>query len=105
MYIALGFGCGQRSLNCPSFDSSHINIHFYISALDHARKFKGPIPSVLVFLFTMLIKCLCLLGLIFIVKPQYLHVLLGEMRQQISVICNSLFNNQMELLFNINNLT
>ena len=43
--------------------------------------FKGPIPSDLVFLFTMLIKCQCPVELILIVKPQGLHVLLAEIRQ------------------------
>ena len=65
---------------------------------------KGPIPSVLVLHIRMQIKCLCPLELRFIVKPQGLHVLLGEMRQCIYVLCNSLLNNQMALLFNINTL-
>ena len=42
---------------------------------------------------------------IFIVKPQGLHVLLSEIQQSIYVFCNSLFNNQMALLFNLNILT
>ena len=43
---------------------------------------KGPIP-VSVFLFTIQIKCLCPLELIFIMKPQGLHVLLGEIWQRV----------------------
>ena len=62
-------------------------------------------PSILVFLFTMLIKCLNLLELIFTVKPQGLHVLLGETRQCIYVLCNWLLINQMALSFSINILT
>ena len=63
---------------------------------------EGPIPSVLAFLFTMLIKSPFPLERIFIVKPQGLHVLLSEIPQCIYVLCNSLLNNQMTLSFNIN---
>ena len=49
---------------------------------------KGPILSVLVFLFTRFIKSLCPLELIFIVKPQGQHVLLGEIRQGIYILCD-----------------
>ena len=63
---------------------------------------KGPIPFVVVFLFTMLIKNLCALELIFTVKPQGLNVFLDEIRQCIYLICDSLLTNQMTLSFNIN---
>ena len=39
--------------------------------------------------------------IIFTVKPQDLHVLLGKIRQRIYVICNFLFNKRMALSFNI----
>ena len=43
--------------------------------------------------------------LLLIVKPQDLHVLLGEIRQRIYEKCDYLFTNQMALSFNINILT
>ena len=46
--------------------------------LGPTHELKGPIPSILVFLLTTLIKSLCPLELISVVKPQSLHVLLGE---------------------------
>ena len=50
--------------------------------------------------FFLLMKCLCLLELIFTVKPQGLHVL-GKIQQCIYVLCSSFFNTEMALSFNI----
>ena len=77
----------------------------YDSLYQQPLFFKGPIPSVLVFIFTLQIKCLCLVELIFIMKPQGLHVLLGEIRKCTYALCNFFSNNQMALSFNINIIT
>ena len=50
-------------------------------------------------------QMLCLLELIFIVKPQGLHVLLSEIWQCIYILCDSLLTNQMALSFNITTLS
>ena len=71
-----------------------IAIHSHIDLKD----LKGPIPSYFSISFYTVnqmpmsprtnFPCECLLEVIFSVKPQCLHVLLGKIRQCIYVLCN-----------------
>ena len=67
--------------------------------------FKGTLTICFAISFYNVYECLCLLELIFTVKPQGLHVLLGDIQQYIYVLCDSFLNYQMALSFNINNLS
>ena len=63
----------------------HLTVTVVICITMKLIRLKGPMPSVLAFLFTMQIKCPCSLELIFIVKLQGLRVL-AEIWQSIYIL-------------------